>query len=148
MQSLSTKLYRNLSLHIYSKCKNIFTFVELLTYSMLKLSRHIVRMAIVVMLFQFVCPAFISIVVQQIPSSRETCFSVQHTSIVAPMLLKEKDEQESSEFVVETNCAPLLDLLSHSSNLTATHQDKYSESREEHPLAQPPLFTMFCSFLI
>jgi hypothetical protein len=101
-----------------------------------------------VMLFQFVCPAFLSIVVQEIPTSRETCFSVQHTSIIAPMLLKEKDEQEGSEVLVETKFAPLLDLSRHSSNLTASHKNKYARFHTQDALEQPPLFTMFCSFLI
>lgn len=115
---------------------------------MLKLSKHIVRVALLVMLFQFVCPAFLSIVVQQIPTDKETSFSVQHTSIIAPMLLKEKDEQEGSEVLVDTKFAPLLDLSRHSSNLTASHKNKYSDFDEGDGLTQPPLFTMFCSFLI
>jgi len=115
---------------------------------MLRISKQIVRIALLVMLFQFVCPAFISIVVQQIPTSKEVTFSVQHTSIVAPMLLKEKDEQEKEEFLFVSDSALLLDFTSHSINLTASHNNKSAGVTEVHSTLHPPLLTMFCTLQI
>jgi len=115
---------------------------------MLSISKQVVRIALMVMLFQFVCPAFMSIVVQQIPTSKEITFSVQHTSIVAPMLLKEKDEQENEEFLVISNSAPLLDFTSHTINLIASHDNKSAAITEVHSTIQPLPFTMFCTLQI
>jgi hypothetical protein len=115
---------------------------------MIGISKQIVRIALLVMLFQFVCPAFLPIVTQQDTVSKDMTIRVQHTSIVVPLLLKEKDEKENAESASESDVAPLLDLSSHSFNLTAAHDNKHAEVYEEHGIAHPPLFRMFCTFLI
>jgi len=115
---------------------------------MFSISRQIVRLALVLMLFQFLAPAFMPIVVQEIPSERSTSFHQQHTSIVAPMLLKEKDEKEHEELFSVSNSTPLLDLTSHSFNLAASHQSIDSINQDEHNFSQPPLFARYCTFLI
>ena len=71
------------------------------------------------------------LVVQEIPTGKATAFHVQHSSIVAPMLLKEKDEKEDSELFSVAESAPILDLTSHSFNLTAAHDSKFSNFTEE-----------------
>jgi len=149
LQSLSTVLRSKFFELLRSKCKNIIIFAVGLIYPMLRTSKQLVRIALFVMLFQFVCPAFISIVVQQIPTTKETAFSTQHTSIVAPMLLKEKDEKESAEeFLSVCNSTTLLDFTSHGSNLTAAHDNKHADISERDTLILPPLFTMHCALLI
>jgi len=115
---------------------------------MLRTSKYMVRMAIVLMLFQFLSPAFIPLVVQEIPTERPTAFHAQHSSIVAPMFLKEKDEKEDSEFSTITESAPILDLSRHSFNLAVSHSNKYSKSTEDVAFNQPPRFARFCSLLI
>jgi Na+-translocating ferredoxin:NAD+ oxidoreductase RnfG subunit len=115
---------------------------------MIGVSKQIVRIAILVMLFQFVCPAFLPIVTQRDAVSKETTISEQHTSIVVPLLLKEKDEKENAEFTSESDATPLLDLLTHSINLTAAHDHKHAAVYEEHGTTRPPLFRMLCTLVI
>ena len=151
VQSLPYRQFSKLWKPNKPQSENIFTFVWALTKSMLQISRQLVRIALFVTVFQVVCPAFISVLVQQVPTSRETTFSALHASIVAPMLLKEKDENEteSSEFLgVNNSATALLDLSSHSLNLTAAHDNIRSEFSDDDANVQPPLFTLFCSFII
>ncbi|MEO5977692.1 MAG: hypothetical protein ABIS36_14395 [Chryseolinea sp.] len=118
---------------------------------MLTISRQLVRIALFVMVFQVVCPAFIDFDAQQIPTSGEISFSESHGSYLAPMLLKEKDENENenSEFLGVTNSAtPLLDFSSHSLNLLATHDNIRSVFAAEGATVQTPRFAMFCAFII
>ncbi|HMG88699.1 MAG TPA: hypothetical protein VK589_01530 [Chryseolinea sp.] len=115
---------------------------------MLRTSKYIVRIAIALLLFQFVSPAFIPLVVQGISTPKETAFHAQHSSIVAPTLLKEKDEKEDSKISTITEPAQILDFSSHSFNLTVSHSNKYSKSAEEFAFTQPPRFALFCTLLI
>lgn len=115
---------------------------------MINVTKQIVRTALFVMLFQFICPAFLPIVTQRDSISKETSVSTQHTSIVVPLLLKEKDEKENAEFTSDSDAAPLLDLSSHGSNLTAAHDNKHAAVYEEHGIARPPLIRMLCTLLI
>lgn len=148
MQSLPSAIARKSLLGSIVELKIIHNFVPALPYPMTGISKQIVRIALLVMLFQFVCPAFLPIVTQRDAVSKETTVSVQHTSIVIPMLLKEKDEKENAEFSSDSDAAPLLDLSSHSLNLTAAHDNKHAEVYEEHGVTHPPLFRMFCTLLI
>jgi len=116
---------------------------------MFRTSKQIVRMALLLMLFQFLSPAFIPLVVQDTPAEKATSYQVHHnSSVVAPMFLKEKDEKEFDEFFSVSDSTPLLDLTSHSFNLTASHEDKSSIFLEERSFLQPPRFTLFCTLLI
>jgi len=115
---------------------------------MIGVSKQIVRIALLVMLFQFVCPAFLPIVSQRDAVSKETTISEQHTSIVAPLLLKEKDEKENAEFTSDSAATPLLDLLTHSINLTAAHDNKQASVYDEHGMPRPPIFRMLCTLVI
>ena len=115
---------------------------------MFRISRQIVRLGLVLMVFQFLAPAFMPIVVQEMPSDKVTAYYQHHNSVVAPMLLKEKDEKEHEEIFSVTRSTPLLDLTSHSSNLAASHANKHQIVRDNYGLPQEPLFTLFCSFLI
>lgn len=105
-------------------------------------------MAIVLMLFQFLSPAFIPLVVQEIPTERDTAFHVQHSSIVAPTFLKEKDEKEDSEIFTINESAPILDFSSHSFNLAVSHDNKYSKFAVDVALIEPPRLELFCTLLI
>jgi hypothetical protein len=114
---------------------------------MLRTSKYMVRMAIALMLFQFLSPAFIPLVVQEIPTERPTAFHAQHSSIVAPMFLKEKDEKEDSEFSTINEPAAILDFATHSLNLTVAHS-KFSKTANEGAFNQPQRFALFCTLLI
>ena len=148
MQSLPLAIDRKTSWAGTFKLKIIYNFAFALPYSMIAVNRQIVRLALFVMLFQFICPAFLPIVTQRDAVSKETSVSQQHTSIVIPLLLKEKDEKENAEFTSNSDPAPLLDLSSHSINLTAAHDIKHAEVYEEHGLTRPPLFQMLCTLVI
>jgi hypothetical protein len=100
------------------------------------------------MLFQFLSPAFMPIVAQERQSDNVTAYNEDHNSIVAPMFLKEKDEKEHEEFFSVSHSAPLLDLARHSFNLAASHGSKDSNDQSKHGFRQPPLTTLFCTFLI
>ena len=96
MQSLPLAIDRKTSWAGTFKLKIIHNFAFALPYSMIAVTRQIVRLALFVMLFQFICPAFLPIVTQRDAVSKETSVSQQHTSIVIPLLLKEKDEKENN----------------------------------------------------
>ena len=107
-----------------------------------------VRMAIALMLFQFLSPAFIPLVVQEIPTEKATAYHAQHSSIVAPTFLKEKDEKEDSNIFTVSGLAAILDFNSHSFNLAVSHNNKYSKFAEASAIIQPPRFALFCTLLI
>lgn len=115
---------------------------------MSSISKQIVRIALLVMLFQFVGPAFLSVATQRESVSKETTIGIEHSSIVVPLLLKEKDEKESTQASSNSQLALLIDLSSHVLNLTAAHDNKHAKVYEEHGIAHPPLFKVFCTFLI
>ncbi len=107
------------------------------------------KIALVLMLFQFLSPAFFSIAVQGGFNHEKLVYHVAHNSIVAPQLLKENDEKEHEEFSSASGLTQLLDLTVHSSNLTAFHKGKYTYFSDEHRYdSRPALFTINCTFLI
>jgi hypothetical protein len=114
-----------------------------------RISRHIMRVALLLMLFQFFAPSFFPFVVQGIPNIKETNYHVQHNSIVAPLLLKEKDEKEKEETTAVSSLTPILDFTDHSLNLTATHarNQNYFHTDQGYDL-HPALFKRHCTFLI
>lgn len=107
------------------------------------------RVALLLMLFQFFAPSFLPLIVQEIPHKNKPTLHVQHSSIVAPLLLKEKDEKSHEKHLTETNVAAILDLTVHSLNLTATHtgNQKYLHQNLRYNIV-PALFTRLHSFLI
>jgi hypothetical protein len=105
-------------------------------------------MALVLMLFNFLSPAFIPLVVQEIPTERATAVHAHHSSIIAPTFLKEKDEKDDVDIDTPQQAAALLDLTSHSFNLTVSHSNKYSISAEEVAFIPPPRISLFCTLLI
>lgn len=114
-----------------------------------QISKQIMRIALLLMLFQFFAPSFFPLIVREVSSSKGTNYHVQHNSIVAPLLLKEKEEKEHEENVFTPSQTPLLDFTDHSTNLTATHTGKsnYLHSELLYDL-HPALFTCYCTFLI
>jgi hypothetical protein len=109
---------------------------------------HMIRMAIALMLFQFLSPAFMPSLVQEIPTEKVTAFYEQHSSFVALSFLKEKDEKEENKFSTINEPAPILDFTSHTFNLTASHSNKYSNSTRDAAFNQSQRLTLFCTFLI
>ena len=116
---------------------------------MVRISKQIMRMALLLMLFQIFAPSFFPLIVQQTSHKNEVNVHVQHSSIVAPLLLKEKDEKSHEEHLNVSNLAAILDLTVHSINLTATHTRKQNYFHQDLRYnLQPSLFARLCSFLI
>ena len=115
---------------------------------MLRVPRYIIRLAIVLMLFQFLSPAFIPLIVQEIHTEKATAYYPQHTSVVAPIFLKEKEEKEESDLSTPKKLAAILDFTSHSFNLSVCHSNKYSKFAEELTFIPPPRCALFCTLLI
>ncbi len=109
---------------------------------------YMVRMALVVMLFQFLSPAFIPLIVQEIPTEKATAYHAQHSSIIAPTFLKEKDEKEDSDLSAPNEPAAILDFISHGLNLAVSHSNKYSKFEEGYVFIQPPRLDLLCILLI
>src|SRR5690242_19672242 len=116
--------------------------------AMSRISKQIVRVALILLLFQFLAPAFLPLVFQEIPADRETAFHPQHNSIVVPLLLKENDEKEHDEVLTSEGTPLLLDLADHGVNLNASYQNKLTivSAPDNHP--QRALWTLFCTCLI
>jgi hypothetical protein len=107
------------------------------------------RVALLVMLFQFFAPPFFSVIVQQTSRKREISLDVQHSSVVAPLFLKEKDEKSNEQNLSITKLAAILDLTVHTINLTASHTGKQNYFHQDLRYnLLPALFTCLCTFLI
>ena len=116
---------------------------------MVKMSKLIMRIVLILMLFQFFAPSFFPMVPQAARNTGETSYHMQHNSLVAPLLLKEKDEKELEENSYTSNQTPILDFTVHSSNLRATHSCKsnYVSSDVLYD-SHPSLLTSYCTYLI
>ena len=114
--------------------------------------QHIMRIVLVALLFQFVSPVFLSVVTKGnnlCEESHGVTIHPQHSSIIAPQLLKEKDETESKLEELTINLVTLIDFTNQSSALTESHNTKIIplvfSQRFDH---QPPLFTLHRVFII
>jgi len=111
---------------------------------------HIMRFILVLLLFQFIAPAFTIVNAQGAVPDRKTCdYHQLHHSIVIPLLLKEKEETESRGDDHIADPVPLIDFTHHSYVLAEFHGLKLTpfiyHYRYDH---QPPLFALHSSFLI
>jgi hypothetical protein len=113
---------------------------------------HIMRIIFFLLVFQFISPAFLP-VAQGFDSEQDKkplCLKTEHSSILLPLLLKEKEENEHEESVISFSLNQLIiDFTDHSLALTELHASKYEPIhfgiRYDH---QPPLFTLNCTFII
>ena len=111
---------------------------------------HIMRFIVVLLLFQFMAPAFTLVNTQGIGPNREACIWRQKChSLIIPVLLKEKEETESRGDDSFADCAPLIDFSAHTCVLAAFHTARSTPFIHHHPYDhRPPLFTLHRSFLI
>jgi hypothetical protein len=116
--------------------------------AMSRISKQIVRVALLLLFFQFLAPAFLPMVVQEIPADRITAFHPQHSSIVVPLALKENDEKKHDDVLASEDMPPLLDLAVHSVNLIASYQNKLTIISVPDTSRQRSLFRLFCMLLI
>lgn len=116
---------------------------------MIGISRQVVRMVLLILLFQAVCPAFLNVSVHSESTSDVTIITAQHAVMVLPVLLKEKEETETVESFSDSDAAPcLLDLASHGLNLATAHNNQDAGVYQAHEASHPRLFGMFCTLLI
>lgn len=112
-------------------------------------SKSAMRIALALMLFQLFAPIVFPVMGQENLNTNTLNYHAQHNSSVLPILLKEKEEKEYEESLSNENLILILDLSTHSANLTATHNFKSNHTRSNLSYAlQPALFTRHCSFLI
>lgn len=118
----------------------------------MKIPVHALRLVLLALLIQFSSPVFFSVVAAGTSlTSKEgkTTLHTDHTSIVAPLLIKEKDESESESFNLFVNLVALIDFTDHSFVLTESHCYKIIPLLFHNRFdPRPPLFTLFRVFLI
>jgi hypothetical protein len=117
---------------------------------MIKTRIHIMRVVLVLTLFQFFTPVFFTVSAQDADPNKEIGgYHPTHNSIVIPVLLKEKEETESRVDDADTDFIPLIDFSDHSFVLAEHHASRLTpfvyRYRYDH---QPPLFTLHGAFLI
>jgi len=111
----------------------------------------IMRMGFFLLLFQLVSPAFLSFSTASLESqnNRQLTLHTEQTPCIIPLLLKEKEEKEIEDSVEEFTIAQLIDFSDHRLVITELHEFKYNllyfGQWHNH---QPPLFTLFCSYII
>jgi hypothetical protein len=111
------------------------------------------RFVLVLMMFQFIAPAFI-IAIGQTDGSKEgiSSYHMENNSIVFPLFLKEKEETEEESIRFDDAhfvLVPLIDFTSQSFVLTELHETKFTPllHRERYDVS-PPLFTLHSTYLI
>lgn len=113
--------------------------------------KQTMRIILLLLLFQFVAPVFISVVTLGADTNEDfkCAYHEQHNSIVIPQLLKETDETDSKEESLVVNLITLIDFTDHVSVLTESHETKITpiNFRDQFDLL-PPLFTLHRAFLI
>ena len=110
------------------------------------------RAVLFLLLVQFVAPAFFSFTAQDDFTLHEksTNLALEHRSLLFPVLLKEKEENEYEQIIQRNLMAqPILNFSDHSLALTESHQSKYIPTRySQWQNDQPLLFTLFCTYNI
>lgn len=118
------------------------------------ISRQLMRIVLLALLFQFLSPAFFTVVTQSsgvIDDHHGLVLHAHHSSIVVPLLLKEKDETEEykAEVIDLVDFSPLIDFSDHSFVLTQLHESKFDPLAFSNRIDRhPPLFTLHRAFII
>jgi hypothetical protein len=117
------------------------------------LRNTIMRFVLVLMMFQFIAPAFMYIVCQSDESQKGALtYHTENSTIVFPQFLKEKEEteEESTRFSdAHFDFIPLIDFTDQSFVLTELHETKFTPLlyRDRYDVS-PPLFTLHSSYII
>jgi hypothetical protein len=119
------------------------------------ISRQLMRIVLLALLFQFLSPAFFTVITQSSGGVVEDHHSVvlhaHHSSIVIPQLLKEKDETEEfkADVLDLVDFFPIIDFTDHSFVLAQLHESKFNPfTFSDHIDRHPPLFTLYRTFII
>lgn len=118
------------------------------------ISRQLMRIVLLALLFQFLSPAFFSVITQSsgvVDDHHGGVLHAHHSSIVVPQLLKEKDETEEfkADILDLVDFFPLIDFTDHSFVLTQLHESKFNPFAFSDRIdGHPPLFTLYRVFII
>lgn len=113
-------------------------------------SINIMRIVLVLIVLQLIAPIFLSVVAQGAETDSETCrYHDTRSSILVPVLLKDKEETDARGETFDIDFVPLIDFRNQSFVLTELHSTKftpfvYRDRYDDHP----PLFTLYRVFLI
>jgi len=115
------------------------------------LRKNTMRIVLVLLLFQFIAPAFFSVVASDAePDNETTSYHLEHNAIVIPMVLREKEETEESwNLSVHIDLTPLIDFTDQCFVLTELHKTKFTPFafRDRYD-DKPPLFTLHGALII
>ena len=111
---------------------------------------QLMRIVLLLLLVQLIAPGFISVSEQGIDSGERhaTTIDTEHNTISIIILLKEKEETENEKSSEDYFLTQLIDFSDHSSSLTRFHQEKYNLISSTWHEYQPPLFTLYCTYII
>lgn len=117
------------------------------------ISRQLMRIVLLALLFQFLSPAFFTVIQSSgvVDGHHGAILHAHHSSIVVPQLLKEKDETEEykADVLDLVDFFPLIDFTDHSFVLTQLHESKFSRFAFSNCIDRhPPLFTLYRVFII
>jgi hypothetical protein len=117
------------------------------------LRNTIMRFVLVLMMFQFIAPAFLNVIGQGDESQKGTLsYHTENSVIVFPLFLKEKEETEEESSRIDDahfDLIPLIDFTNQSFALTELHETRFAPLvyRDRYD-AHPPLFTLHGSYII
>lgn len=112
-----------------------------------KTSKALIRVILLLLLAQFVAPAFVQVSSQD-PIHEKNSYKPQHDSGIAlSVLLKESSEEKSEANQKSHFIQALIDFSFHAIALKQSHTNFYSHFSNER-LIPDPLFKLHCVFLI
>ena len=112
------------------------------------ISKALIRLVILLLLVQFVTPAFAHVGTPDNPIHEKNSYKPQHDSGIAiSVFLKENSEEKSETDEKSHIAAALIDFSFHTVSLKQLHTNFYSHFCNER-LISGPLFKLLCVFLI
>jgi hypothetical protein len=114
-------------------------------------TKNMMRILLVLLLFQFVSPSLFSIVtLGSVSEDAKTVVTPAHSSIVTPVFLKEQEEREHEEtYTKPYELTSYIDFCNHSLSHTVSQSIIYKEYNQQDKLScHPPLFKLHSTFLI
>src|SRR3954469_24320500 len=94
---------------------------------MLKRSLYLMRIVLLLLLFQFIAPTFLPVALPDIGGDNNVVsYHPVHTSLLIPIVFKEKEENEQEDAVQSFVPTQLIDFTDHTFALTQLHQSKHN----------------------
>ena len=112
---------------------------------------QLMRIVLALLLFQFISPAFLPVAGQGLDAVEKRSISLhaEHSSILLPLILREKEEDDHEGSDITFVLTQLIDFSDHNLALTELHELKYNSlNYAQWYNHQPPLFALFCTYII